>query len=98
MGGGRDTTRQNVILAITRGRLHYRSDAIYFSKCSGRGADRTKGRRGCVCVVSGRGGQEEEEARQTSAMVEKRLSQASWSATALTSERDQQRSEGKKGE
>lgn len=48
--------------------------------------------------VCGWGGQEEEEARQTSAMVEKRLSQASWSATTLTSKRDQQRSEGKRAE
>lgn len=45
--------------------------------------------------VDGEGRKEEEEARQTSAMVEKRLSQASWSATALTSKRDQRRrSEG----
>lgn len=51
-----------------------------------------------MCAASGRGGQEEEEARQTSATVEKRLSQASWSATALTSKRDQRRSEGKRGE
>lgn len=53
-----------------------------------------------MCVVSRTGGRkEEEEARQTSAMVEKWLSQASWSATALTSKRDQrQRSEGRRGE
>lgn len=50
-----------------------------------------------MCAVSGRGGQEEEEARQ-SAMVEKRLSQASWSVTALTSKRAQKRSEGKREE
>lgn len=44
-------------------------------------------------------GRKEEEARQASAMVEKWLSQASWSATVLTSKRDQwRRSEGKRGE
>lgn len=48
-------TRQNVILAITRGRLHYESDAIYFSKCSGRGVDLIKGGRGCVWRVDREG-------------------------------------------
>lgn len=78
-GGGRDTTRQNVILAITRGRLHYRSDAIYFSKCSGRGADRTKGRRVCVCVCgewtgrAGRGGGETDECNGWEAAVPSQL-------------------------
>lgn len=99
--GGRSI--QNVILAITRGRLHYKSDGIYFSKRSGRGVGPHRGKKG-VCAVSGQGGQEEEEevaaaaARETSVMVEKRLSRASWSATALTSRRDQRRSEGEREE